>query len=52
MSVITLDDLEQEISPEEIEECDQVQEKVVDNVNSPFAHLLNNLVSGGGRQGW
>ncbi len=52
MSVVDVEALGQELSPEEIEAEDgQVEAKEIDNVNSPFAHMLNNLVSGGGRQG-
>ena len=54
MSVITADDLEQvsqELSPEEVDECDMVEPKQIDNVNSPFAHMMANLLQGGGRQG-
>ncbi len=51
MSVVDVKCLEEELSPEDIENSEQVEPKHVDNVNSPFSHLLNNLVSGGGRQG-
>lgn len=51
MSVVNIEDLEAELSPEEIEASEQIEAKEVDNVNSPFAHMLNNLMSGGGRQG-
>ena len=50
MTTITLEELEQELSPEEIEESEQVEPKEIDNKNSPFAHMLANLLEGGGRQ--
>ncbi len=39
------------LDPDEVESCEAVEPKEVSNVNSPFAHMLNNLISGGGRQG-
>lgn len=45
MSVITEEALEQlELSPEEVEEQDYVEPKEIDNVNSPFAHMMANLL--------
>lgn len=51
MSVITEDDLNAELGPEEVEAAEQVEAKQVDNVHSPFAHMMANLLQGGGRQG-
>ncbi len=50
MSVVDVEGLE--LEPEEVEAADAtVEAKEVDAVHSPFSHMLNNLVSGGGRQG-
>ena len=48
-SVLTKEELEQELSPEEIEEQDACLGQEVKEVDSPFSHLLSNLLSGGGR---
>ena len=51
MSVVNVEGLD-EASPEEIEaEEAAIEPKQIDNQNSPFAHMLNNLIAGGGRQG-
>lgn len=48
--VLTKEELEQEVSPEEVEEQDACVGQEVKEVNSPFSHLLSNFLSGGGRE--
>jgi hypothetical protein len=48
-SVLTKEDLEIELSPEEVEEQEACNSEEVKDVNSPFANLLSNLMGGGGR---
>ena len=51
MTTINLDDLTAEVSPEEVEEAESgIEAKEVDTQHSPFAHLMSNLLQGGGRQ--
>ena len=51
MTTINLDDLTAEVSPEEVEEAEAgIEPKEVDVQHSPFAHLMSNLLQGGGRQ--
>jgi len=50
MSVVTIDDLTVE-DPSEVEASDSVEEKRIDDVNSPFANMLRTLAAGGGRSG-
>ena len=47
---VTEDDLNAEVSPEDIEGVDaNLEAEHVDEAQNPFAHLLKNLLSGGGR---
>lgn len=48
-SVLSKEEMEQEISPEEVEEQEACDSKQVGSVNSPFAHMLANMMNGGGR---
>ena len=51
MTTINLDDVTAEVSPEELEEAETgIEPKEVDTQHSPFAHLMSNLLQGGGRQ--
>jgi hypothetical protein len=50
MTTINLDDVNQELAPEEVEELEQIEPKEVSNQNSPFANMMSNLMQGGGRQ--
>ena len=51
MTTINLDDLTAEVSPEEVEEAESgIESKEVDQQHSPFAHLMSNLLQGGGRR--
>jgi hypothetical protein len=43
------EELDQEYSPEDIEDAEQIEPKQLENVNSPFAFLLSNMLTGGGR---
>jgi len=47
--VVGLEELEQEFSPEEIEESEYVECTQVETVESPFSYLLANMLQGGGR---
>ena len=48
-TVLTREELDQALSPEEVEEQDAVLGQEVKEVSSPFSNLLSNLFSGGGR---
>ena len=51
MTTINLEDLTAEVSPEEVEEAESgIESKEVDQQHSPFAHLMSNLLQGGGRR--
>ena len=47
--IINADELEQEFSPEEIEDAEIIEPQHLDNVQSPFTFLLSNMLTGGGR---
>ena len=47
--VLNKDDLDQELSPEEVEEQDACNSQEVKDVASPFSNMLNNLLNSGGR---
>lgn len=49
-SVLSKEEMEQELSPEEIEARESCNSEDRKEVNSPFANLLTNLLSGGGRE--
>ncbi len=49
MAVVNIEDLSQELSPEEIDEAEAIEPKEIDAVNSPYGQLLKNLLEGGGR---
>ena len=49
-TVLTKEELEQELSPEEIEEQDACVGQEIKEVNSPFGNFLRNLLCGGGRE--
>ncbi len=48
--VVNQDELDQEFSPEEIEDAEACNSQEVKDVASPFANMLASLLSGGGRQ--
>ena len=51
MTTINLEDLTAEVSPEEVEEAESgIESKEVDQQHSPFAHLMSNLLQGGGKR--
>ena len=47
--IISPEELDQEFSPEEIEDAEVIEPEHLDNVNSPFTFLLSNMLTGGGR---
>ena len=49
-SVLTKEELEQEVSPEEVDEQDACVGQEIKELNSPFGNFLKNLLCGGGRQ--
>ena len=50
MTTITLEDLDAEVNPDELDEIEAVEPKQVSNQNNPFANMLLNVLAGGGRQ--
>ena len=50
MAAITLEELEAEVNPDELDEFEAIEPKEVSNQNNPFANMLLNVLSGGGRQ--
>ena len=49
-SVLTKEELEQEVSPEEVDEQDACVGQEIKELNSPFGNFLKNLFCGGGRE--
>ena len=49
-SVLTKEELEQEVSPEEVDEQDACVGQEIKELNSPFGNFLKNLLCGGGRE--
>ena len=48
-TVLTKEELEQEVSPEEVDEQDACVGQEIKELNSPFSNFLKNLLCGGGR---
>ena len=49
-SVLSKEEIDQELSPEEVEEQENCNSQQINEVASPFANLLKNFLGGGGRE--
>ena len=49
-AVLTKEEIDQELSPDEIEEQENCNSEQINDLASPFSNFLKNLLGGGGRQ--